>query len=51
LDARAQREATNMLFIQLYPFFLLVAAGFALYALVLIVQALRLALGADNVDA
>ena len=51
LDARAQHEATNMLFIQLYPFFLLVAAGFALYALVLIVQALRLALGADNVDA
>ncbi|MCG6874149.1 MAG: TRAP transporter small permease [Betaproteobacteria bacterium] len=51
LDARVQHEATNMLFIQLFPFFLLVAAGFALYALVLIVQALRLASGADNVDA
>lgn len=51
LDARAQHEATNMLFIQLYPYFLLVAAGFALYALVLIVQALRLASGVGNVDA
>jgi len=51
LEARAEHEATNMLFIQLYPFFLLVAAGFAIYALVLLVQALRLAFGADNVDA
>lgn len=45
-DALAQHEASNLLFLPLYPFYLVVAAGFALYAVVLFLQAL----GATDTD-
>lgn len=50
IEALSQNEATNLLFLPLYPFYLVVAIGFALYAAVLIVQGIRAASGADNVE-
>ncbi len=44
LDAMNQNEATNMLFVQLYPFYLVIAGGLVLYSIVLLVQASKAAM-------
>jgi TRAP-type C4-dicarboxylate transport system permease small subunit len=44
VDAKVQNDATNMLFAPLFPFYLMVAGGFALYAFLLIIHALRAAI-------